>query len=291
MQLLPRFAATIRKFDFSRGEIGDSAQPLRANKGGMRLNNGCARHASPGSCYMEDVEIAAVVAGIVIVAVAAVVVIGRHRRSADSVMGYRQTLSTLQHLQDRSPVRGGEADRGPVPGGAPRRTQRSLHVMNRAPRRIGGVVAVAALVLAAVGALVYVGVRSDHRKPGTSVTTTTGGNHHATTTTTTSTTLPARYTPVSSTTGSATYAPVTASYTLLVGATTGDCWVSVTEANGTTVLSQTLTPGTSRTFSMSGKTTIVIGAPSVVKVTIDDVPAVLPPGAQAPYTMVLAPAS
>lgn len=162
--------------------------------------------------------------------------------------------------------------------------------MNRAPRRIGGIVAVAALVLAAIGAIVYVGVRSPHKNRGASVTTTTGRSRHSATTTTTATTLPARYIAVSSTTSSATFAPVAASYTLMVGATTGDCWVSVTEASGTAVLSQTLTPGTSKSFAMSGKTTIVIGAPSVVKVSIDDVPAVLPQGAQAPYTVVLAPA-
>lgn len=265
-----------------------------------------------------------VVAGVAVV-LAGVVLLGRRRSTeANSVRGYRQTLTTLQHLQghprqDR-PLSGtgsaaaGATGTGPAsesgaiarasrrpplaapPSGPPsaRRAQRSLMAMNHGPRRLGAPVLALVILAAVIGAIVYVGVHSHHTTPTASHTTsstTHATHHHTSAKTTTTTTAPARYVAVSTTTSSATYAPATSSYSLSVGASTGSCWMSVTKADGTAVLAQTFTAGSTRSVTISGRATILIGAPSVALLEIDNVPVVLPKGAQAPYTVTLAPAS
>lgn len=252
-----------------------------------------------------------VVAAVAVVVAIAVLLGRRQSTETHSVKGYHQALSTLEHLQgsprrDRVPVnRASErpassrrpdlarVPRRPLAPPSGRRAQRSLSAMNHGSRRMGAPLLVVVVLAAVVGGLIYVGLRTHHTTPAASRTTdSTGGtsHHHSPGTTTTTTSLPARYTAVSTTTSSATYAPATTTYTLTVGATTGGCWMSVTEANGTTAMAQTLTAGSSRSFSLSGKTTILIGAPSVATVKIDNVAAVLPTGAQAPFTVTLVPA-
>lgn len=105
-------------------------------------------------------------------------------------------------------------------------------------------------------------------------------------------TTPAQYTAVTSTASTATYVPAAASYSLQVGSTAGGrCWISVTSSSGTTVFAETLSTGASKTLAMSGNVTMVIGAPAAAAISIDQVPLVLPPGAQAPFDVTLAPAS
>lgn len=249
-----------------------------------------------------------VVAAVAVVVAIAVLLGRRQSTETNSVKGYHQTLSTLEHLQgstrrDRVPVnraperpassRRPDLARVPQRPLAPpsgRRAQRSLSAMNHGSRRMGAPLIVVVVLAAIVGGLIYVGLRTHHPTPAASRRTDSTTHRHSPGTTTTTTSLPARYTAVSTTTSSATYAPATTTYTLTVGATTGGCWMSVTEANGTTAMAQTLTAGSSRSFSLSGKTTILIGAPSVATVTIDNVPAVLPTGARAPFTVTLVPA-
>jgi len=98
---------------------------------------------------------------------------------------------------------------------------------------------------------------------------------------------------VSATSSSATYTPSTASgstaYSLLVGATTSDCWMSVTSSTGTTVLAQTFTPGATASVSLTGRATIVIGATPSAQLAIGGIPLVLPSGATSPFTVTLVP--
>ncbi len=77
---------------------------------------------------------------------------------------------------------------------------------------------------------------------------------------------------------------------LTLAATTGSCWLTVTSSTGTVLLSQTLTAGEVKQVTNAGTTTIVVGAPTVVRVTIDHRPVVLPAGYQTPFTITLAPA-
>ncbi len=256
-----------------------------------------------------------VVAGVAVI-VACVVLLGRRRPGdATSVRGYRDTLSTLEQLQgqprqERAPRTGsrpqagsrtdmgrysglealGRASTGP-PARSGRQSRRLMATLDREPRRLGAPILAVAILAAVVGAVLYVGLRAHHPRSGPAGSATASHHHGPTgTTSTTSTTLPARYTASNATTSSATYAPATTSYTLSLGATTGACWMDVTNAKGTTVLAQAITPGTTRPLTLSGQATVVIGAPSVAVLKIDGVPAGLPSGAQSPFTVTLTPA-
>jgi len=196
-----------------------------------------------------------------------------------------------------------------------RRQDRAIASMNRRPRRLAAPIASAVVVIAVVAALAVVGARQRHH-----ATTTTTGSHvtntlHATTTgaagaaggttasttppsthhrrgVTTTTTLPLRFAPQSPTATTATYVPPTDNYTLTVGATTANCWVSVTEqANGKVLFAGTLTAGQQQSVQASGVATIAIGAPSVVAVSLDQTPVVLPEGYQSPFVMTFQPST
>ncbi len=226
----------------------------------------------------------------VVVVLVGVLVVGRRRTTeASSVHSYRQTLSTLEQLQGRPRNHSQAAGVGNRPL-RPRPARRSLTVMDHGPRRLGAPVLAVAIVAVVVGVLLYVGAKPHHATPPASASHTTDTTTTRTTQqTTTTTSQPARYTAVSSTTSSATYAPATTSYTLTVGASSGNCWMDVTSASGTTVLAQSLTAGTTHPLTLSGKATILIGAPTVAVLEIDNVPAVLPAGAGAPFTVTIIP--
>lgn len=227
------------------------------------------------------------------------------------------------------PARG--SGRGPVveddasgPNATSLRSQRSqdraISAMNRRPRRLAGPVAVVVVVLALLAAVLVIGARSHHPKAqssshshhdsatsttttrtGAGGTTTTSGSKNASggkgaTTTTapkapTSTTVPRTYTAATSTPTTATYTPPSGSYTLTVAATTGSCWVTVRSSSGTVLLSQTLAAGEVKQVANPGSATIVIGAPSALRVTIDHRPVVLPAGYQTPFTITLTPST
>lgn len=107
----------------------------------------------------------------------------------------------------------------------------------------------------------------------------------------TTTTLPAHEEPVSSTANTATYTPPTAAYAVTLAATNGSCWVKVTDAAGTVVLAETIPAGTRHSLTLNGKATVLLGAPTVITVSVDRVPAVLPSGYRSPFTMTFAPSS
>ena len=225
----------------------------------------------------------------VVVVLAGALLIGRRRTTeASSVHSYRQTLSTLEQLQGR-PRSHGQPAGVPTRPLRPRPARRSLAVMDHGPRRLGAPVVAVAIVAVVVGVLLYVGARPHHATPSASRADRTTPTSSTQPPTTTTTSQPARYTAVSSTTSSATYAPATTSYTLTVGASSGNCWMDVTSASGTTVLAQSLTAGTTHPLTLSGKATILIGAPTVAVLEIDNVPAVLPAGAGAPFTVTIIP--
>jgi cytoskeletal protein RodZ len=155
----------------------------------------------------------------------------------------------------------------------------------RRGRSVALLAVVLVLVVAGVGAFLV--VRLHH---GTRPTKQAARSlSHPTAPTTPATTLPSRYAAVSATSSSATYAPGTAAYSLLVGATTSDCWMSVTSSTGTTVVAQTFTPGATASVSLTGRATIVIGAPAAAELEIGGIPLVLPSGATSPFTITLLP--
>jgi len=263
------------------------------------------------------VEIAgALGAGIVAVVIVSAMVWRRRSTEAQSVAGYRQTLDVLGHLggadrgvksrppgsgrvlrdaaseQSMSGVRADFDDLGTParqPTGeqkdVPPRRDRSLMVMDRPARRLGAPLAALALVLAAGGAAAYLVVRSHHVTPPAKQAKSSHSHHRAPP----ATTLPARYTPVTSTASSATYAPATATYSLTLAATTSDCWMSVTSATGTIVLEQTFTAGATASLTLTGHATVVLGAPQSAKLAIGGVPVTLPNGMAGPFTVTFTP--
>lgn len=229
----------------------------------------------------------AVVAGLVVIGVVVLVATARRRNPSDAsaVSGYRHTLETLGRVHEG---RTHHADRR----FAPRHPERSLAAMGRKPRRWGIPVLAAIVVLAAVGGLVYLGTRhtpktarADDGAPAAHAT----GARHRRHSTTTTTAPPVRYAAIASTASSATFAPDQSSYTLTIAATSGDCWVSVTSSAGATLLEETLPAGTSKSVAASGRTTMVIGAPTSAALSIGGVPAALPTGVVGPFTVSLDP--
>jgi len=278
-----------------------------------------------GSVHVEIA--AAAVAGAVLV-VAGIAAVVRRRRSteAHSVAGYRQTLEVLGHLGggDRGvrPLRerpeppgngalahrpgrvagtfddlgteakpaasgGYAAAEGRLWGGTvgTSRRDRSMRAMERPARRVG-LFALAVVVLLAAAAAAYLVARPHHAAPRPNRSAAASGKGQAPP----PTTQPARYTAVHATGSSLTYAPSTPTYTLTVGAATADCWISVTSSAGTTLIEQTFAAGATASLSLSGRATIVIGAPQAARISISRVPVVLPGGLAGPVTVNLVPA-
>jgi hypothetical protein len=75
-------------------------------------------------------------------------------------------------------------------------------------------------------------------------------------------------------------------FVLSLSATTGQCWVQVSDtASGATLYTGTLEAGSPHTVSATGPLTVVVGAPSVLAASVDGSPVTVPPGTQTPLTM------
>ena len=174
---------------------------------------------------------------------------------------------------------------------------RVIQSINHRPRRLGGPAAAVAAVLVLIAVLILTGLHSDtpkhHGKAATAATTTpshpgTGTHtHQAATTTTTSTTAPpAVSAPVTASAHAATYTVAASSYSLNLAATTGECWVDVTNpATGAVLFTTTLLSGQSHAIAATGPVTVIAGAPAAFTATVNGTPVALPPGNQAPFTL------
>ena len=174
---------------------------------------------------------------------------------------------------------------------------RVIHSINHRPRRLAGPAAAVAAVLVLVVVLILTGLHSENAKhhgkaagvatsrPGT--THPPAAHHHRATTTTTSTTAPPLVSTATATTAhSATYTVSAADYSLTVGATSGECWVDVTNTATRAVLfTTTLQSGQSHAIAASGPVTVIAGAPAVFTADVNGSPVTLPPGNQAPFTL------
>ena len=175
---------------------------------------------------------------------------------------------------------------------------RVIHSINHRPRRLGGPAAAVAAVLVLVVVLILTGLHSDDAKhhgkaPGGAASTpttthpATTRHHRATATTTTTTTAPPPVSAASAATAhAATYTVAEAAYSLTVGATSGECWVEVSNtATGGVLFTTTLLSGQSHAIAASGPVTVIAGAPGVFTATVNGAPVTLPPGNQAPFTL------
>jgi hypothetical protein len=170
---------------------------------------------------------------------------------------------------------------------------RVIQSINHRPRRLGGPAAAVAAVLILIVVLILTGLHSNsakhHGKSATAATTTpthpATGAHHATTTTTT-TAPPVVSAPTAASAHAATYTVAAPSYSLNLAATTGQCWVDVTNtATGSVLFTTTLLSGQSHAVTATGAVTVIAGAPANFTAAVNGAPVTLPPGNQAPFTM------
>jgi hypothetical protein len=184
---------------------------------------------------------------------------------------------------------------------------KAMHSINHRPKRLGALVALAAVVVLIV-VLVLAGMHSNSTPPkhptsGTATTVTTprthphsgtaGTNghpsHERSESTTTTTVAPVVSEPAPTSPNAANYQVGVESYSLVLSATSSDCWVSVTnDANGAVLFTGVLSPGQSHTVAVTGPVTVVAGAPGAFAATVNGVAVKLPFGFQAPFTLMLA---
>jgi hypothetical protein len=172
---------------------------------------------------------------------------------------------------------------------------RVIHSINHRPRRLGGPIAAVAAVLVLVVVLILTGLHSDatkhHAKAVGAATTptthpATKQKHHAPTTTTSTTAPPSVSPPTATTAHTASYTVSAPTYSLTLAATTGECWVDVTDpATGAVLFTTTLQSGQSHAMTATGPVTVIAGAPAAFAATVNGAPVTLPPGTQAPFTL------
>jgi hypothetical protein len=174
---------------------------------------------------------------------------------------------------------------------------RVIQSINRRPRRLGGPAIAIAAVLVLIAVLIFTGLHSNgakhHGKSSAAATTTpthpATGTQHATTTTTASTTTtvpPAVSAPTAASAHAATYTVAASSYSLNLAATTGECWVDVTDAaTGSVLFTMTLPSGQAHAITATGPVTVIAGAPGSFGATVNGAPVTLPPGNAAPFTL------
>ena len=180
---------------------------------------------------------------------------------------------------------------------------RVIQSINHRPRRLGGPAAAVGAVLVLILVLILTGLHSNASKhpaksAGAATTTPTthppASHHHTTHATTTSTTAPppAVSAPTTASAHTASYVVAASNYSLNVAATTGECWVDVTNSTtGSVLFTTTLQAGQSHAVTATGPVTVVAGAPGVFAATINGSPVALPPGNQAPFTLHFSPAA
>jgi Domain of unknown function (DUF4115) len=92
--------------------------------------------------------------------------------------------------------------------------------------------------------------------------------------------------PLSSSPSAATYQVADAGFTLSLSATSGACWVDVTNStSGAPLYVGTLASGQQQSFTATSPVTVVIGAPTLLAATVDGAPVQLPAGFRTPFTM------
>jgi len=169
---------------------------------------------------------------------------------------------------------------------------KAMGSINHRPRRLAAPATAVAVVIILVVVLLLTGSHTvapqlrHHSGSSSRSATLPKGNTAPTATSTTSTTSPQVVVPNSGTSRSATYDVAGADFTLALSATSGLCWVEVTNSTtGAVLFEQALQPGTHHVLAVSGPVTVVIGAPTVLGVQVNGGAVALPSGFQTPFTM------
>jgi hypothetical protein len=198
-----------------------------------------------------------------------------------------------------TPVAFDDATPAPAPAppsyGSIGRRDRAMSAMNRRPRRLAAPAIAVAAVTLLIAVLLIAG--SHPNTPNRSAGSTTAQKHtrHPTTPkrahhTTTTTAPPIVSLPSATSLHSATYKVASSSFTLVLGASSGACWVDAVDvSSNTTLFEAVLSPGEQHTVTATGPVSIELGAPGAFSGTVDGAPVVLPYGYQTPFTMQLVP--
>jgi hypothetical protein len=165
--------------------------------------------------------------------------------------------------------------------------------INHRPRRLAAPTTAVAVVIVLVVVLLLTGShkvvpppRHHHGSNAKNTKTHVGHDGRTTSTNTTSTTSPPVVVPQSATSRSATYAVSVSTFTLAFSATSGACWVDATNGtSGAALFVETLEPGQQHSLVASGPVTVVLGAPTVLAVSVNGSAVALPSGFQTPFTM------
>jgi hypothetical protein len=170
---------------------------------------------------------------------------------------------------------------------------RALHSIDHRPRKLAAPLAAVGVVLVLIVVLIVTGLHSTpphHGNSSTATTThvttpTTAHRSHHPNTTTTTTAPPAVSSPKATSPHAATYQVASDSFSLVLAASNGECWVDATTVSGTTLFTGTLFTGQSHTVTATGPVTVVAGAPASLAATVNGAAVSLPFGFQSPFTL------
>ncbi len=193
---------------------------------------------------------------------------------------------------DGSPVTFDDAAPPPVVHEPVGNRDKAMGSINHRPRRLAAPATAVAVVIVLVVVLLLTGShrvapqQRHHSGSSSRHAIVPKGDPGPTVTNTTSTTAPRVIVPRSGTASSATYDVAGTDYTLTFSATTGLCWVDVTNTtSGATLLEETLQPGAQRSLAVTGPVTVVIGAPTVLALLVNGSAVALPSGFHTPFTI------
>jgi hypothetical protein len=156
--------------------------------------------------------------------------------------------------------------------------------MNHRPRRLLAPGLAVVVVLALVSVLLIFGSHSTTPpRHHAAATTTTSTRPHPTTTTTVARAIVSPPQVTSAT--DATYAVAMNNYTLVLSATSTECWISVTGSAGASIFSGVLEPGQQQSVPAAGLVSVEIGAPQSFGATVNGTAVTLPTNYQTPLTL------
>jgi Domain of unknown function (DUF4115) len=160
----------------------------------------------------------------------------------------------------------------------------AIGFMNHRPRRLLAPGLAVVGVLALVSVLLIYGAHSTapprHHRAVVSTTSTAPRP-----TTTTTAPLPVVSPPQVTSSTDATYAVGKSTFTLVLSATSSDCWISVTGPAGANVFTGVLNAGQQQTVPATGLVSVEIGAPGAFAATVNGAAVTLPTTYQTPLTL------
>jgi hypothetical protein len=177
---------------------------------------------------------------------------------------------------------------------------KAMTSINHRPRRLAAPATAVAVVLVLVVVLLLTGshkvppvrTHSPGKNSGHNRSNVSTPPKKKSTSTTSTPPPPAVSSPQAATPQSATYDVADSTFTVMLTATSGACWVDATStATGATLYSGTLSAGGQHSFSAAGPVTLIVGAPAALSTSVDGGAVALPAGFQTPFTMSFVPSA